>query len=189
MINVFVNRLNPNEVFVLQKMFNVINYVDYKIIDISNNLEEEVDISINKNLFIFDETKAKSSFEKKIEELFGKQYSEFHNSLRIDKPDTFLKDESSSKEVWDKLSSWLNISKTNISMDIIPDKIPSGVIKALSIGSDEVIEIKTNQETLKIVPNNWTNRKDNEIKYSELIALLTVKLLFGAKEFNIIKDN
>lgn len=190
MIKFLHHNLNEFDVNALKQLMINTKYPFYEIIDIK---ESDIDYNNLKDsdvILVYDETKNKSVFDKRMDVLFPDEDWVGDFPLRIDKPSTFMKDPSEIEKVWNIVASKCKIFNNELDISLLPKNINSAFHKIINNNNyDSVITIKDDHSKLEIRPKNVKPTMKNSITYDELIVMMAAKYTFNFNKLDIKSDD
>jgi len=193
-IHLFQNKLNQNEVYLLRKMMQLTQYPHWTIYDISKDkLPELKDGELtDRIILVFDETKAKSAFEKKLDELYETKdvIEKFTNSIKIPRPNTFKPDRQSSTKVWEAVVGMCNIKVQKIDRSSLPDTINKNFGPMLEAIKDRSTFIFTDDlgRKMEVRPDDLPHSIKPSMTYTELLVMVAYRYAFGFDQLEILSS-
>lgn len=189
MIYVVTGDLTVNDLHIINTMMHATRYPFYKIVDLSGEMPAKEEILAAQVILVYDETKAVSSFQKKLRELYGKEIETELKAIRIDKPNTFMKSEESKRAVWKAVTEYCNLVVRQLSESQLPkNPINNELVQRLKdVTCDTVYILKDGKEgELEIRPNNFPASKKYSLTYDELNVILALRTLFKFSKIELI---
>jgi len=184
MVNVLVYRMNPHEVYVLERLCQKLGQ-DYLIIDLSK--EKDFDQKL-KTIVSYTPTKGTSKIEEAIHEIAGKDFLKLDHVIAIPKPSSFKTDESLQQEVWDKMNAFAdkehNIDDSDFNPNLIPEAIYNNFkeIKESVYNQKPVYFINAEGIEMEIRPNNLEKTRNQSLTFNEFLILIGAKYILNFKK-------
>jgi len=189
MIYIVINKIVQSDRYILEKIIEYTKYPWYKILDINEPGEfpTRVEFTRAKVILVFNTTKKKSSFEEKLEAIYGEDIMmSLEKYVHIPTPDVFAKDIVLKQVVWDKITELTGVISTTIHTDLLPTRIPQE-LQAMIGGEKRVFNLQLNDWQLEIRPDNFPASKENSITFTEFLVLISAKSLFRFNKFDIVR--
>lgn len=196
MFVILTSSLNSNELNILKVLLNKAQILPYSIFQIEkettfDKMPTGEELSGSNIVLVYDKTKGKPVFMKRLETLYGNDFSEKYTvKATLNKPSTFMKDKQLSEDVWlqiRQLRSLVNHKEVNF------DKIDETSLKIISelLNSNEEnksFKFKLDNDMLEIRPNNAEATAVSSLTYQEFGIMYYASRIFNFTKVDIFSD-
>lgn len=137
---------------------------------------------------VHDQTKTKSVFIKRLEEVYGKDFLDLDNiQCNIPRPSTFLKETELKITTWNTIKSLRKFLRVrDIYLDKLPQKLPTPVIELLQTGGDRKSYImEAGDSKLELRNNDAEPSIENSLTYEEFAIILAARYAFDFERIHI----
>lgn len=184
MLNIFHDRLSIPEQNIFVNAFESISYSDYRFINVKKDDEviTKDELLNSRLLFVFAPTKSKSSFEKRMETLYGADIMQ--KGTKIIPPSLFMKDQALKDETWSVLMKVCDVPAQILDSSLI-NNLPEELKKSI-YNIDRIFTIQDkNGNSVTVYPDHFESIPEDGLKASEFLILVAASKVFHLDRMEI----
>lgn len=190
--------LNPNEKNILIKLILAARIFPYIISEIEKNtlLKDLPDLDALKDknntvVLIADETKGKSVFIKRLEDLYGKDsLDQINIVLKMPKPSTFMKDPDKAEKIWHQIYKLKSkVKEINFAENFLGMELTNEAVRKINAGEfNTEFYLTLNNQIIEIRPDNAMPSKKTSLTVTEFLVLYYASKMFNFSAFDVFQS-